>query len=48
MGEGILLAPSMLAHHRLFVLEGALLSVLGEEAERVGIADTANGQTSAL
>ena len=35
MGEGILLAPSMLAHHRLFVLEEALQSVLGDEAEQL-------------
>ncbi|GAB4821005.1 hypothetical protein N2152v2_008051 [Parachlorella kessleri] len=40
MGEGILLAPSMLAHHRLFVLDGALLSVLGQEAEPEVTVDT--------
>ena len=33
MGEGILVAPSMMAHHRMFVVADAFASALAREAE---------------
>ena len=45
MGEGILLSPSMMAHHRMFVVREAFESALAREAETraapLAVADSA-------